>query len=258
MGHRQRDAIKDYLVEELRSRGSFSSISPDSAFDYDIPEEKRCISLKREREKYLIVVHSDVSYKPEQKALSEFMRFLNRQEGVACVSVFDGSVFYHWDQGPFKPSRQGTQEQIRRRIKLLGLERQAQELGPVTYYKQQRPRLEVVKFTDGVVADYRRSERTPEWIRERKLLTVMDPEVLETLTQFDLSYDREVKGLRLASFVAPRPIVEEQEYDLDEEERGLDTRLQFAVDEASSGNQEPLDLLTGEELHRLTERRLFS
>jgi len=255
MGIKEREAITDYLVEELRSRGSFSSISPHSAFNYDIPEEKRCISLERGRGKFLIAVHSDANYKGGQKSFSAFLRFLTQKEGVACVSVFDDSVFYNWDQGIFKPSRRGSQEQIRKRIKLLGLERQAQELGPLTYYKQQRPRLEVVKFTGGVVADYSGSQRTPDWIKERELLTVMDAEVLETLTQFDLGYERDVKGVRVAKFIAPRPVVQEYN-DIDEGvEYNLDERLEFAFQELQSGNDEPYQLLSAAE-QKLIDRHL--
>lgn len=258
MGRKERETIKEYLIEELRSQGTFSSISPNSAFHYSTPEEKRCISLERGTEKYLVVVHSDTSYKPEQKALIQLMQFLRKEQGVACVSVFDDSVFYNWDEGPLKPSRTGTSDEIRKRIKLLGLERQAQELGPVTYYKQQSPKLEVVRFTGGVVADYSRSDRTPVWIKERELLTVMDAEVLETFTQFDVAYDKEVKGVAVAKFVVPRIFDQEEEEDYDEEvEYDLDERLQFAMHELDSGNEEPLDLLTGDDITRLRQRRIF-
>ncbi|MDP3728335.1 MAG: hypothetical protein Q8R18_02665 [bacterium] len=238
MGLREREAIKEYLVEELRSRGTFSSISPNKVFGYNDAEIRRFISLERDQEKYLVVVHSDSSYKPEQEALNKFMRFLGKEK-VACVSVFDDSVFYNWDQGPFKPSRTGTREEIRKRIKLLGLERQAQEFGHVTYYKQQRPRLEVVKFTGGVIADYRQSQRAPEWITERELLTVMNLEVLETLTKFDLVYDQKVKGVIAAKFIATE---------------NLDRRLQYAIDEMNAGNEEPLRLLTFEEIETLRKK----
>ncbi len=259
MGRKEREFIKDYLIEELSSKGNFSSISPNRAFGYGEDEIKRFISLERDQEKYLVVVHSDSSYKPEQEALNKFMRFLGK-DNIACVSVFDDSIFYNWDQGPFKPSRTGSREEIRKRIKLLGLERQAQELGSVTYYKQNKPRLEVVRFIGGVIADYRKSQKAPEWIQERELLTVMNPEVLETFTEFDLTYDQKVKGIQMAKFIAPRSIAVEED---EAEERSLDRRLQFAVDEMNAGNEEPISLLTEADLNiilgerRVLEQKLF-
>lgn len=236
MSAQGRDLIQEYLVENFRVHGNYSSLSIGEAPAYlsgiRDPEMKRCLFLERDEERFLVMVHSDARYLRNLDDFETLMQFMTSKD-IALVSVFDDRAFYNWDKGVFKPSRTGRPEEVKNRIKLLGLERVAQKLGPVTYYKNQRECLEVVRFTDGVVADYSQSRNdfAREHIRQRELFTVMDAEVLERLDDFELVDKGIVHKIHVAGFDV---------YVASEErtEPVADQRTQHLLDELAGGNEE--------------------
>lgn len=246
MGQKERDAIKEYLVEKLQCLGEFSQISMDySPLDGGArdPERKRHILCEKVERKYLISVHSHPDYNHGVDAFLQILRHASLQ-GIACVSVFDDSVFYRKDKDLQRPRAPqiGNPEKERQRIKLLGLERYLQEFGELTYYKSYSRKLEVVSFTKGVIADYSssESEAAREWIKQRELLTVMEPTVERSLDSFTLDIEGTKRGIRLAKFV-PSPSFS-------------DTRTQYIIDEIHSGNTDIHEQMTGEDFAALARR----
>ncbi|MSR86011.1 hypothetical protein EXS74_01290 [Candidatus Woesearchaeota archaeon] len=249
MSARQRELIKDYLHAGFTASNTFSRIEVGRTplESYNSPESARFLSLwKDDGQRYLVTVHADEGYRPKQDQFSSLMRYMSSRN-IACVSVFDDSIFYIWDEGIFKPSRQGDRQERAQRIKLKGLERTLQELGSINYYKNKDSRIEVVQFQSGVVADYSQSDRVPDWIpKQRELLTVMDPTVLGSYKDsFALSGPEVRREIIRAEFMIPPPRIErEARYDdpyLEEEEPIGDQRSQFIQDELEGG-RDPDDI----------------
>ncbi|MBI5797338.1 hypothetical protein HZA98_00355 [Candidatus Woesearchaeota archaeon] len=246
MSAERRNLIQEYLVENFLAHGHYSSLSIGKAPAYlpgfSDPEMKRCLFLERGEERFLVVVHSDARYLRNLDDFETLMGFMTSRD-IATVSVFDDQAFYNWDRGVFKSSRVGRLEEVRKRIKLLGLERVAQKLGPVTYYKNQRDCLEVVRFTDGVIADYSQSRNdfARRNIQQRELLTVMDAEVLKRLDDFELVDRGIVRNTHVAGF---------EDYDAFQEkaEPVADERTQHLLDELAGGNEEIRGMMNWEDI----------
>ena len=251
MSVKQRELIKDYLHAGFSASGYFSRIEVGRTplDSYRTPESARFLSLWRDDgQRYLVAVHADEGYRPKLDQFSSLMRDMTARN-IACVSVFDDKLFYTWDEGIFKPSRPGDRQEKARRIKLKGLERTLQELGAVNYYKNTDTRIEVVQFRRGVVADYSRSTRVPQWVeQQRELLTVMDPSVLGTYRDSFALSDPEVRRkIACGNFItASQRIEREPRYDdpFIEEERDEpsgDQRSRFVQDELEGG-RDPDDI----------------
>ncbi len=247
MSAKQRDLIKDYLYAGFNASGNFSRIEVGrTPLDpYKSPESARFLSLWRDDgQRYLVTVHADEGYKPNQNQFSALMRDMSSHR-IACVSVFDDSVFFHLDaneDGRPKANREGGRKG---RIKLLGLERLVQAFGDVTYYKHKSPRIQVISYSPAT-ADHSLSERVPEWKKgDTQLLTVMEPHVLATYQDsFDLLDGREIQGMYLTGFTQVIPKLTKFELDQLEEEEGeevLDRRAQFVRDELEGG-RDPDDI----------------
>ncbi len=195
MSAKKRDDIKDYLYEGLIKSFDKICVGRTPLEGYSSPEDARFLALWRDEERFLVAVHADRGYKNRLGDFSQFMKVMAKQN-VACVSVFDDKIFYQWDRGVFKVSREGTEAEKRRRIKLQGLERVLQPLGPIAYYKNRTKEIEVVRLTGGVIADYSQSENSyaREIVQKKELLTVMDPTIIGRYKdQFDLSKERQYK-----------------------------------------------------------------
>lgn len=245
MSAQQRDLILEYLHAGFTAAGHFSRIEVGRTplEGYNSQESRRFLSLWKAQERYLVVVHADTQYRPGQDSFSRLLRDMAAQN-VACVSVFDDSVFFKLDaneEGKPKAARDGGRK---RRIKLLGLEMIVQEKGLVAYYKHTKPKLEVIEYTAGVVADYTRSPREiPQFVpRRRELLTVMEPTLVATHTDsFDLTAGRRIHGLYLTGFTEVVPTSAELDAlrrEADEEEDiplPIDQRTRFFHDEAEGG-----------------------
>ena len=236
MSAKKRNSIKEYLHGGFTASGNFSRIEEGrTPLDtYRSPEAGRFLALWRDDERFLVAVHADTGYKEGLDAFSTVMKDMAKA-GIACASVFDDAVFYQWDAGIFKSSRTGTRTEKAQRIKLRGLERVLQPFGPITYYKNRTPHLEVVNFTGGVVADYSQSriDFAREQIKDRELLTVMDARVIGTYTSpFELSSGKKQGYFFLASFRNPEEHVSLR--DLRDSEK-LDDRGRFLFDELDGG-----------------------
>jgi len=253
MGAKERERIKEYLTERLRATGRFQRVEPNFALNPKDPERARNVLAEAGNERYLLMVHSDPQLKPNQKSL------LGRQQkysaaGIATVSVFDDSVFYNWDRGPFKASRLGTHAQRSSLIKLLGLELVAQSLGPVAYFKNDGEKMQVVRYKGGVVANYESSENdfAREQVRQQELKTVMQADVVETLDSFDM-FSQKRGDYLLAGFKRHIPLIPVADKKESSGQR-LDDRLQYLVDEMDGGNEEIPHQLTGADREALRKQ----
>ena len=252
MSTKQRERIRDYLYAGFTASGAFSCISVGRTplEGYSSPESGRFLSLWRDDgERYLVIVHADQGYKPQLGHLSALMRDMSK-ERVACVSVFDDALFLNLDANEEERPKAARIGGRKGRIKLLGLERSIQNLGPVTYYRNNKPRLEEIQFTSGVIGDYSRSERVPKWLaQQRELLTIVEPKMVGTYeSPFDLSPATNVMGMCLTGFTALVERVNSAHKLLDEflqltqeEEIPLDPRRQFVRDELEGG-RDPEDI----------------
>lgn len=248
MGHRERDALKEFLFEKLKATGEFREISMDySPLDGGArdPERGRHISCQKERDKFLISVHSNTQYNHGCDAFVSLLRFATHH-GYACVSVFDDAFFYRKDIDtgrPRAPQLGDIQTEIER-IKLYKLEKTVQEFGSVTYYKNKVGRLEVVSYSKGVIADYSQSQDVVprEYLKQRELLTVMEPRVEQSLEEFTLAPGGGKRGIQLAQFIPAQK---------------KDVRIEHLIEEIEAGNTEITSQITYDDILALKRRGVY-